>query len=267
MEEKMKSKKSLLTVVVVTICLFGVVALASPTTYFFNNVISSVKSAFSAETNTEIKSATKSNTDVATYLQPTPETLNQLDEAVPEQVLWRAIFSIPSKLEKGAEDARQDGMNDSLWTEFFTRQVKLSETDTQIFKDIAKQHQQEIQTLNQRMQNLAQETRQMRKQILQEKDESKRNEFIELQVKKKKEVVEIQKQKDQATLNYRDKFKEAVSEETFSAFEKWLQQDFSKGFLRKKITSNDKPNKLFPNGQPSNNGFKSFEDNEEEKQK
>lgn len=249
----MKSKKSSVMAVAVTMCLFGAAAFANPVTNFFNSFVVSIKSVFSSEKEkSEINSIIKAENQSQSAL-PNTITKNESDKAVPEQVLWRVIFGFPATFEKNAEEARQKGESDSLWTNFFTGQAKLSEADAEIFKGIAKQHEQDIQATNEKMQNLMEEIRQIRKQILQ-KEVSQRNDLIDSQVQKKKEVVEIQKQKDEVTRRYRDNFKNAVSEQSFSDFEKWLKEEFAKGFAAKKISSGDKSKEPFD--KVPNNGFK-----------
>ncbi len=261
----MKSKKPPIIAVAVTISLFGVAAFANPVTNFFDSFVVSVKSVFISEKEkTETNSIIK-NENQSQSILPSVITKNDSDETVPEQVLWRIVFGFPAKFEKNAEEAKQKGESDSLWTNFFTGQAKLSETDAELFKEIAEQHEQEIQILDEKMQNLMEEVRQMRKQILQ-KEISQRSGLIESQQQKKKELVETQKQKDEITLRYRDNFKNAVGEQSFSAFEKWLKEEFAKGFAAKKITSEDKSNA--PLKASPNNGFKpTKQPQKEERQK
>ncbi len=236
----MKSKKSLMTLVIVTICSFGVVAIANPTTKLFNNFITSVKSVFSTETKTELQQT------VVTQNQPKPtppniKIKNGTDETVPEQVLWRVIFSFPARMEKGAEEARQKGMNETLWTGFFTRQAKLSEENSQIFAEIAIEHEKQTQTVDEKVQSLMLEIR---------------SKGLQKDVEKRNEIIQLQKQKDEITFRYRDDFKNKISDEAYLVFEKWLKEDFSKGFARKQ-TSNfneDEPSYKEEEGQ----GFKSL---------
>jgi hypothetical protein len=221
-------KKFMMIVVTATICLFGVAALASPAT-FLNDVIVSVKNTI-FPTETKIQSPP---TATEIKYNPTPNVIETKD--VPEYILWRVIFSFPSKLEESAEAARQKGEDDSLWTNYFARQAKLSPDNVEVLKNVAVQHDTEIKAVDERLKTLVEQTKQLK------------------QIPSREQFVELQKQKNEITLHYRDNLKAGIGDEAFAEFEKWVKSEFAKGFekLDKSPLKDQKPDF----DETNNNGF------------
>lgn len=70
------------------------------------------------------KKKVESKQDVATFLQ-TPENVNLKALEIPEEILWRVIFGFSEKFKIAAGKARAAGQDETLFTEYFTREAKL----------------------------------------------------------------------------------------------------------------------------------------------
>ena len=94
--------------------------------------------------------------------QPTSGTKadGQADEAeIPETVLWSVIFSLPSRLDHKAEQARSAGENDSLWTNYFVRQAKISASSANTLRQSANSYTAEVSPVSERAKVLIQNAR------------------------------------------------------------------------------------------------------------
>ena len=125
-------KKSLIIVVMATIGLFGVVALASPTTSFFNGVIVSVKNIsqtiFSAEAKTETRVQSQST---ATKITDEPQVI----ETIPENLLWFAVFKMNEFSSKESQKSIEKGEDGKLFTDYFKTGAKLSDEQAAVLKE------------------------------------------------------------------------------------------------------------------------------------
>lgn len=68
--------------------------------------------------------------------EPTSSTKadGQADE-IPETVLWSVIFSLPSRLDHKAEQARSAGENDSLWTDISSAKRRFLQPAQTLYDD------------------------------------------------------------------------------------------------------------------------------------
>ncbi|MGI8640249.1 MAG: hypothetical protein ACR2MG_09835 [Pyrinomonadaceae bacterium] len=145
---------------------------------------------------------------------------------VPEVILWRVIFSLPEKLEKAAEKARQAGQDDSLWTNYFVRQGGLSPAGSQALTETSSAYLNEIAPLNEKAKTIAEEWH--RKNL--SKPTISSDEKPLSKPSPPAELVELQRQKDEIAMRYKDDLRNAVSEEEFAKFSKFVNGDFAKGF-------------------------------------
>jgi hypothetical protein len=154
---------------------------------------------------------------------------------VPEEILWRVIFSFPEKLEKMADKARQEGQDDSLWTNYFIRQAGVSIENNQILAEKSSSFSKEVVAIDKRNKQIIEEFRTKNLKLDGQNEKSVSN------FTPSTELIALQKQKDEVTLSYRDDFKAAIGEEAFAKFDKWLKEDFSKGFeIRAEPSGTDK---------------------------
>jgi hypothetical protein len=241
-------KKPTMIVATATIFLFGVAAFASPTT-FLNDVIVSVKNTiFPTETKTQSQL-------IATEIEDNP-TPNVREIEIPEYILWKVILGFPEKFERSAEEARQKGEDASLWTNYFVRQAKLSEVNSEIFKQKATEYSIELEPVTARIQEIS-----LQQKLSREKNTRPSNDKIS---ELKNEFLELQEKQKDIALKYREEFRKAIDEESFNAFEKWLTTEFAGKFSSKTITANDIKTKEGKNRLPANGGFTSTEKNKTE---
>jgi hypothetical protein len=256
-ERKMKSRNSMTTILVLVI---------AATTLAFGSVPQITKSFFSFEpqANAQVSSdgffdrliqlfsfkKAESKQEVATFLQ-TPENVNLKAVEIPEEILWRVIFGFSERFKTAAEKAKAAGQDESLFTEYFTREAKLSVETAEIFKQKAAEYAAALEPLTERMQSIEDYRRAAR-------DGGKKLPNEELYALKK-ELLELQQKRKEITLKYRDEFRQAINAASFASFENWLKTEFAAKFSSQKITSKDTPSKITPNSNLPNNGFESIE--------
>lgn len=225
-------KKSVLAIIAVIGLSSFVVLGSSPS--LFSKILESVQDnpitrAFSNEVQTESQNnisdfseTTEKNT--SSQQEISIKTLETQATQVPEVVLWRVIFSLPEKLEKTANKARQEGQDDSLWTNYFTRQAGLAIENNLILSAKSSAFSSEVIAINERTTQIIEEFRTKNLKL------NGQNEKSVSDFKPSTELIALQKQKDEVVLRYRDDFKTAIGEDAFAKFDKWLKEDFSKGF-------------------------------------
>jgi hypothetical protein len=195
----MKSKKSLLTVAIAIICLFGVVALANPTTYFFNNVISSVKSVFTSDKN-QIKD----------------EPIKQNNQNVPDKIVYFILFNHLVGLKNESEKLQSEGKSPIKYLEIYQKQANIDEIQTQYIFQLAQRCLDEVKPIDENAKKLIDEVR---------------AKFPNGQVKSAEdipppptELKELQKKKDETILRFRDELKNFLGETKFAEFEQLTRQ-------------------------------------------
>lgn len=152
-------------------------------------------------------------------------------EEIPETVIWQSVFRRVREINIEAGKADQRGEDGDLYRNYFIRQGDLSIEHNAVLKEISSAYLNEIELLDQKAQNIADEAREKKGAKLSEPP---------------KEFLEIKRQKDDLTLHYRDQFKNAIGAEAFANFSEFLRGDFSTGMKKVEI---DNPE----NGMPLTN--------------
>lgn len=245
-------KKHSLAAVLSLVGLGGLAVLGSSPEYFSRMVAS----LFSAELKTDISrrdfgSANAAQAENGSNLRK-EAVVHEQNADIPDEVLWSFVFSLPERLEQQAELARLAGEDDSLWTDYFVRQAKLSATSSQMLREIAALYLADIIPIDERARSITQDIRAKDPQspALQH-DGSVAQRLVPTS------LVDLQREKDAVSLRYRDRFRGAVGEEEFARFSEFLETEFKKGFVRKDEKGNDVPQ----HSDGANNGFKRFEAN------
>lgn len=185
-------------------------------------------------------------------------------QPIPDYVLWRVILSFPERLAAAAEKARAAGESDLLFTEYFTRQAKLSPGNAEILKQAASQYAIELKPLSDRATTISSYRKSVRnegKRLLDKEKFSLSKEQFDLQEKQKK-----------LAIRYKEKIRSSIDQESFASFEQWLTTEFSRSFQSGTINPKDSPKpKNSPESKsspfPLNDGFETLPVPQKEVQK
>jgi hypothetical protein len=244
--DKIMKKKFLTIVVTATICLFGVVALASPITLINDVFVSVKKTLLQTETQTQSPSSEieiKPTPTEAIQTTPSPsserrKTIIQKSQKsvsngvaieTPEYVLWTQLFARPAMFEKVAEASRQKGNSNASWIHSFVRNTKLSLENAEIFKEKATEYFNELEPVTARRKEIA----------LQYKIARENRTKVPDDLALRKEQSQLQEKRKELALKYRDEFRKAIDEESFKAFEEWIKTEFVKHFRSVRYTGKD----------------------------
>ena len=216
-----------------------------------NSAVANAIASFNAPESGQPQIGNEQNAQILDVVESSQTPKNVRSIEIPEEILWRVILSFPKKFETAAEKARAAGQNETLFTEYFTRQAKLSVENAEIFKQKAAAYVVDLSPVTERMQAIGD-----RKKATRERSQKLPNEE---NYALKKELLELQEKQKEIVLKYKEEFRKAIDEDSFAIFEQWLKTEFTAKFSSGKITSNDIPTKTTPSLNLPNNGFEPIE--------
>ena len=223
-------------------------AVANSSPHFFNEILTTVGSNPITKLFSPPASSVPSASSVLAN-DTIPKNVREVD--VPEHILWSVVLSFPKKFEAAAEKAKAAEQDETPFTEYFTRQAKLSPENAEVFKQKGVNYAVELNPLTERfkeIENYGKAARERGQRLPKEEIETL-----------SKELLGIQEKRKELALKYRDEFRNAIDANSYTNFENWLNTEFSAKFSSKKVTSKDIPSRNNPNERQPNNGFESFE--------
>lgn len=194
--------------------------------------------------NNSVASVFSGMVESVTPIEISLNTDQPVSPQIPEAILWSVIFSLPERLDSEAEKAKLAGQDESLWTNYFIRQAKLSTGSSQTLRETAARYFVEVAPLDEQAGSIVRDMR--------AKNPQPQPPPFSADTILPTELTALQNQKDEVVLRNRDSFRTAIGEEEFAKFSEFLLTEFAKGFVRRERRS-DEP---FTTPRSSeNNGF------------
>ncbi len=212
-------KKPMMTVVTATVCLFGVAAFASPTS-FLNDVIVSVKNVSqSVFSSNEAKPAPQ---EVVQTLQAHRQiAVSEVKSEIPEYALYEAVFRMVFNLNNLARVQEANGETVTVTNTYFTDEAKLSQQDNDFLALTANSYNEEIKIIDA---EAGVEINRLQKQFLTKFDSE------QPLIKPSAHLLELQEQRNKLALKYRERLGNLLGEEKFKEFDSFVKTTFALGF-------------------------------------